>query len=497
MPISQTVISRVVGINTEYKDFNLGQALYLPQRIIIVGQGNESQTYSTDKKLIISAKDAADKYGYGSPLHLVCRQLFPENRKGLQGIPVTAYPLVDDLSGIAANASIDVSDGPATINSPGGYIKIGGIRSGRISIIPGEAKDVLAQKIKDAIDAVLEMPVTTGPLTGVPPSILPITSKWKGESANQITIDLSEFIAPDFDILYSPNLINGANNPDVQDALDIIGEVWETIIINCMNYDDIATNLIYSTFNEGRWDQITKKPLLVFTGCVDDFATRTAITDSAASKISRTNPLIVAPGCKELPFVIAARALVDDIAQKANDTPAYNYIGILQGLKAGPDEDQEDFNIRDNAVKLGSSTSIKNGELIWLNDTITTYHPDGEPIPAYRYVVDIIKLMNIIFNLDIIQESFKGRPLLPDDIPTNDPYAIQPKSVKATLSVLADNLASGRSAILADPNYTKNNMTVTINGTNPKRLDTIFPVKLSGNVEVNSTDLYFSFYFGQ
>jgi len=297
--------------------------------------------------------------------------------------------------------------------------------------------------------------------------------------------------------IFTPKLINGLNNPDVQDALDIIGEVWETLVINCMNYDDITTLLTYSTFNEGRWDQLVKKPLMVVSGCVDNFATRTAITDSAQGKIDRTNFIISSPGSKELSFAIAARALVDDIAQKANDKPAYNYTGTLQGLKAGLDEDQEDFNTRDNAIKLGSSTSVKNGELIQLNDTITFYHPDGEAIPAYRYVVDIVKLMNIIFNLNIIQEAFKGRPLLPDDTPTNDPDAIQPKSVKAILSVLADNLASGRSAILADSNYTKNNMTVIINETNPKRLDTVFPVKLSGNIEVNSTDLYFSFYFGQ
>ena len=128
---------------------------------------------------------------------------------------------------------------------------------------------------------------------------------------------------------------------------------------------------------------------------------------------------------------------------------------------------------------------------------MTFYHPDGEDPPAYRYVVDIIKLMNIVYNLDIIQEDFRGRPLLPDGTPTNDPDVVQPKMIRSVLSVLADSLASGRSAIIADPGFTKENMTVEINSTNPKRIDTTFPVKLSGNVEVNSTDVYFSFYLGE
>jgi len=39
-------------------------------------------------------------------------------------------------------------------------------------------------------------------------------------------------------------------------------------------------------------------------------------------------------------------------------------------------------------------------------------------------------------------------------------------------------------------------MTVKINNENPKRIDVTFPVKLSGNVEVSSTDIYFGFYIG-
>ena len=68
--------------------------------------------------------------------------------------------------------------------------------------------------------------------------------------------------------------------------------------------------------------------------------------------------------------------------------------------------------------------------------------------------------------------------------------------VLTVLANLAGSLALGKSAIISDPGFTKTNMTVAIDDTNPKRINTVFPVKLSGNVEVNSTDVYFSFYFG-
>lgn len=493
MSVAQNVVARVTGVDVSYKNFNLGQAQYLPMRIAVIGQGTTALngTYSNDKAVVTSENEVAEEYGYGSPLHLVCRQLLPANGNGIKGIPVTVYPLDDDGSGVAASGSIDAS-GAAT-EAGGGYVYIGGVKSAKI-VIPDEATaDEALALVKTAVDAILYMPVTTG---AVAAGSLPLTSKWKGLSANDITLDVSELICTGLTFSVT-DMASGDVNPDVQDALDIIDEVWETFAINCMNYDDTDTNLLYHTFGEARWEQTVKKPLLVATGCIDNYATRTAVTGAAAGKPNRSMFLIQSCGSRELPFVIAAQGLVNDIAQKANDKPAHNYIGILQGLHTGDDTVQEDHATRDLAVKAGASTNIKVGELAALADTVTFYHPDGEDPPAYRYVVDIIKLMNIIYNLDIIQETFRGRPLLPDGTPTNDPDAVQPKMIRSVLSVLADTLASGRSAIIADPDFTKENMTVEISDTNPKRIDTTFPVKLSGNVEVNSTDVYFSFYLGE
>lgn len=493
MSIAASIIARVTGVNVAYKNFNVGQAQYLQQRIAVIGQGTTALngTYSNDKAVVTSEKEVADEYGYGSPLHLACRQLLPANGNGVKGIPVTVYPLDDDGSGVAADGSIDAS-GAAT-EQGGGYVYVGGVKSD-IIVIPDEATaDEALALVKAAVDAVLHMPVTT---SAVAIGSLPLTSKWKGLSANDITIDVSELICTGLTFSVT-DMASGAANPDVQDALDIIDEVWETLVINCMNYDDTDTNALYHAFGEARWEQTVKKPLLAVTGCIDNYATRTAITGAAASKPNRTMFLVQSCGSREPPFVIAAQGLVNDIAQKANDKPAHNYIGYLAGLHTGADTVQEDHATRDLAVKAGASTNIKVGEIAYLSDIVTFYHPDGEDPPAYRYVVDIIKLMNIVYNLDIIQETFRGRPLLPDDTPTTDPDAVQPKMIRSTLSVLADSLASGRSAIIADPDFTKENMTVEINSTNPKRIDTVFPVKLSGNVEVNSTDVYFSFYLGE
>lgn len=488
MSIDNSFVARVLGINVEFKNSNLGQAVYLPQRLVIIGQGRSDVTYDLDKTLVTSSVEVANKYGFGSPLHLASLQLFPDNNDGIGGIPVTIIPVEDDGSGVAATAAI-TAVGTATAQAVG-RITLGGVKGNQFVIAKDDTADDVATKIKASIDAVLNVPATTGTVaTGA----VPLTSKWKGESANDITIQI-ELEEGSGVTIGKTDFANGAVNPDVDPALAKIGDVWETMILNCMNYDDTDTLDKFSTYGEGRWVQTVKKPLVVANGCVDNFATRTAVTD--LRKTDRVNFLVQSTGSKELPFVIAARGLAKDIMPTANNKPATNYVGQLTGLVAGSDEDQEDENTRNAAVLLGASTNIKTSGIAELSDTITMYHPDGQTNPAYRYVVDIVKLQNTLFNVELILSSMKGKPLAPDTTITRDPNAVQPKDVKTLLGNLADSLAGGNSMIIVEPKFTKQNLTASIDSQNPKRLNSTFPVKLSGNVEVNSNDIYFGFYLG-
>ena len=124
------------------------------------------------------------------------------------------------------------------------------------------------------------------------------------------------------------------------------------------------------------------------------------------------------------------------------------------------------------------------------------YHPDGEVPPAYRHVVDIIKLMTVIYNFDLefTQPEWDGAPLIPDGQPTVNPNARKPSSAKAAIFRIIDGLAL--EAIISDPAAAKASTTAAINSTNPKRLDVSTTVQLSGNTNILSVDLNFGFFFG-
>jgi phage tail sheath gpL-like len=488
MGVSPSAVSRVCGIEVSWKNFNVGNAAMLPQGLSVIGLGNDNADYSLDKMEISDSASVARKYGYGSPLHLVAKQLFPPTGASAE-FRVTLYPLKKAAEASAAAGSIE-AEGTVTSNGSG-TIYIGGIAV-EFAAVKDDTATAVLNRIKNAINASLDVPAIAG---DVESSELPITAKWSGESGNMISLWLEADIPG---IVFSPSglrFTGGNLDPDITPALEKIGPVWETFILDCFDYRKIARLDIYQIFGDGRWSVLEKKPLLVCHGCTDDLETRTAVTDPR--KTDRINFLIVSVGSRELPFVVGAKGLINDVMTTANKNPAQGYKGLLTGLYRGDDSVQENYNQRTASVNKGSSTCIPNGSVAELNDIITFYHPEAEgSFPSFRYVCDIVKLQNIVFNVKLIMEAdaLKGAPLVTDDTVTTNPAAVCPKMIKTSFYNLADSLA--RNAIMVTPDFTKKTMTVKIDGANPKRVNVAFPTKISGNVEISSTDIYFDFYLG-
>ncbi|MCL2410068.1 MAG: hypothetical protein FWC97_00350 [Treponema sp.] len=486
MSLPASAISRVTGVHVEYRNLNKGAAGFLPQRLAVIGVGNDDAVYDTKKHMAIGSANAiAERYGFGSPLHLAARQLFPSGGGGAN-FPVTFYPLKRAQGSAAAKGAISCEGKPTATGS--GIISIGGIDV-EFAILEGSEPKAILEAISERLASRLEIPVKPGSVSNE--DELPLTAKWSGSSGNDITIEI-EANAPGvtFEIT---DMKGGAVDPEVDPALKLIGPVWETFILSCFSYNSNSRLNTFKSFGEGRWDQMEKKGCLVAHGCVDNFETRTTVTHQR--KHDYINFLITGVGSPEIPFVIAARGLVN-IVNTANRNPPDNNYGLLTGLKAGPDEAQEAYIVRNNSVDRGSSTSIKSGSLIELNDTVTMWHPDDESIKSRRQVVNMVKLMNVVFNIRMIMESsaVKGAPLVPDAQATRNPRAIQPKTIRTAMMNLADGLASH--AILAISEFTKENLVVNISSMNPDRLDLKFPCKLSGNVEVSSNEIFFGFYLG-
>lgn len=486
MPVSAGALAGQVGIDANFKNLATQNVPFLPQRVALIGQGSSVSTYSTTKRLITSAKEAYEVYGAGSPIHLAALQLLPENGDGIGAIPLTVYPLAD--TGTAAAG--DITPSGSQIVEALYTVKVNNIESAEFSIAIGASVATIVASLTAAINGTFSIPIVAVDGT----TVCNITSKWKGASGNDIDIEIvGSLTAGTAFTITQP--ASGATNPTVDSALAQIGDVWETAIVSCLELADSTALATISAFGEGRWGSDTHKPFVSYVGN-NTTAVGTVTTITGARKADRVNAVLVSPGSKDLPLVIAARE-VARIVVSANQDPAKGYGGLeATGLVPGADGDQWTLAERELAVNAGASTvKVKNG-VVTLADIVTFHHPDGDLHPAYRYVANIVKLQTILNGVSSIFDSpeWDGAPLVPDTQNVTNPSAKQPKTAKAAIATLIDALALA--AIISDPATAKAATTAVINGSNPNRLDITMQVQLSGNTYVTSIDLNFGFFFG-
>lgn len=494
MPVSsaidQSAVARVLGIKTTFRDLRGGNIVFLPQRIAVIGQGNADAVYPSDKAQHTTALSVARAYGFGSPLHLAAQQLFPVNGDGVGTVPVTFYPLQADAA--AAPAVGTVTPSGAATGTASFRVSVNGIKSAAFVVASGDTVADITAKIAGAVASALSIPVApTDNSTDVT-----LTSKWAGASANALRVTVEATSENTTGVTFAVTQpAGGLVDPDVTPALAAFGTVWESLVLNCFNVTNTDALDAIQTAGVGRWGATVRKPFVSFVGNTEpDVTAATAVSDGRRDDF--VNSQLVAPGSPSLPLVVAARQLAR-IAVLANNNPAHDYAAQeATGIEPGADSVQWMFPDRDRAVKAGSSTvEVKDG-VVTLSDIVTFYHPEGNELPEYRFVVDIVKLQNIIFNMSLIFETkrWAGAPLIPDDQPTVNRDAKKPKAAVAAMAVMARNL--GLNAIISDPDAAERSIRAAINDMNPRRLDACITVALSGNSGQIAVDLDFGFFFG-
>jgi len=489
--IDNSARARTVGIKTQFKDLRPAGTSFVPQRIALIGQGNSASTYATTKRSITSSNEAATLYGFGSPIHEAAKQLFPASGDGVGAIPVTVYPL--DAGGAAVAALGDVvATGTATRQFTG-RLRIGGVLSDEFVIPSGTLAAAVGTLLNTAINDVLDMPVSS--VVNVGTDGVDLTAKWLGETGNDVLIEIDAPTDAGITFAITP-MATGAVAPDVQVALVQIGDIWETLIVNAaVPYTDTTTLDEFSVYGEGRFDPLVRKPLVAFTGTFETvLATLQAAGD--ARRTDRTNVLLSVPGSTSTPWAIAARA-ASRVVRIADNNPARDYgRATLTGIVTGTDAEQWTYTQRDLLIKAGIATTQVRDGVSELSDTVTFFHPLGETDPAYRFVKEIVKLQQVIFNTNLIFDTaeWDGAPLIPDDQPTTNRDARKPKAAVAAVNRMIDSL--GLAAIISDPATAKTRTLAGINISNPNRLDVSMTVQLSGNANIRSIDLDFGFFFG-
>jgi phage tail sheath gpL-like len=495
-----TRVSRVVGYQLNTANFAT-TAPALPQRVVVIGEANTDKqlTLDTSQIDITSEYPAAQEFGYGSPLHQAARILRPQLGQGLGGIPTIFIAQAEPVGATSRDITITVT-GTATANASHTVV-IGG-REGvdgnnyTFAVETGDTQDEIAVKINDAIANVIASPVTGVVATNV----VTTTTKWAGESANDLTMSISTG-GVDAGVVYTIDDSDvGTGLPDITPALDTFGEQWNTIIVSCYNLSstDVVSKLELfngrpsNTNPTGQYEPIIQKPFRAIFGSVDD--ENTTFTDLHKEDV--TIAIAPAPRSSGMPLEAAANmaVLYVPIAQNTPhlDVNGFTYPDMPTPTDIGP---MAIYNNRDTYVKAGNSTVTLSSGKYKIQDFVTTYHPDGEPVPQFRYVRDFTVDSNIKYTYELkLLVIVQDQVIANDDDVVRVTGVIKPREWRAAVYDIFDDLASR--ALIADVSFSKESLEVNLSDVNPNRFETFFRYKSTGIARVLPTTAERGFNFG-
>tara|TARA_R110001606_G_scaffold380908_2_gene541722 strand:+ start:1749 stop:3272 length:1524 start_codon:yes stop_codon:yes gene_type:complete len=498
-------VSTITGYQIKKGNFSTTSP-NLPQRIAILGEANTANqgALSLDPKEIVSAQAAGLEYGFGSPIHSMVRILKPISGSGVGGIPIVVYPQAEAVA--AAAKEIDLT--PTGVANGNGTHTV--VISGRnsidgqsydVGILSGDDEDAIAQRISDVVNAVLGTPVIGVPTLGVGAKAT-LTAKWNGLSSNDINVSI-DVNGDDLGITYAiADVAAGAGTPAVTLALDKYDAEWNTITLNSygtvssvMDELEVFNGVPDNTAPTGRYTGIVMKPFVALTGSVEsDVDSLIAITDPRKSQV--TISICPAPNSDGMPYEAAANAATL-WARQAQDNPHLDIQNKVYPDMPTPTDigDMKDYDQRDRAVKGGCSTVELSAGQYKVKDFVTTYHPDGELPPQFRYCRTFVIDMNFFFGYHLLEEVVvMDKSISADDDIVTVVNTIKPKQWKQSVSTYFEDTA--RRGLIVDPAFSQARLSVGLSVSNPDRFETEFPYKRSGFARIAATAATAGFNFG-
>lgn len=499
MALNSNSLAAGVGVAVTNTGFVPSVSL-LPRKLVVIGQYLTGKTPVDDVAIqVLSPNDAADKTGFGSPIH----RLVIWANKVAQNVPIYIIPQAEAGGAVAATGTITVTAGTVEAGTINLYISGELIQ---VAVTAGQTATQIGDSIEAAINDNINLAVTASNAAGV----VTVTCKAKGTYGNFIDLSVNlgfNQTLPSGVTLALVDLSGGLTDPDIDTALTgtNYNQEWFTDLVHA--YDPIATNLDkLSTYNgigntaTGLYDNLIFRP---FNSAIGDTAPGSSGFNAAKAlgdsrKLDRTNGGVSVPGSPNHPAEIASEYMAvvatlgaRDSGQGASDSVGQVLIDVLPGLVA--DRWTDNYDNRDASVKFGFTPTIYEDGVVKLQNAVTFYHPDSvaDENNGYRFRANIAKVWNIgnNFKVNFNTEKWKGIQIVADVSKASDN-----DKVRDVDAVLADIVALTNGfetkGWIFQGAFSTDNVTVAlrVNGTG---FDVVYPVILSGVGGIYNNNILF------
>lgn len=369
----------------------------LPQYAVVLAEANTANQADLTALDFTSSDEVAQRFGYGSPAHLMAIRMRNPLSDVLGSIKTVVIPCEENASATAGTAGITVTGTVSKTSAATLYINS---QAYGFAVIKDETAAEVAAKIDAAVTAAINAPCTASNATGT----ATFTTKWKGTTA-KLVLDI-DF---DADSGLSYALVAPVAGTGLADYATALGKVddneWVTVIVNGLN-DESAVLDALQTKNGSPETKVSNyaptvwKPFVAFTGTSKtEKADLLALTSGRS--LEATNKFCPAPNLDEFPFEMAAYR-AQQVLKKLQTTPHAGYVDtVISGFRLPDNNDIGDFgdlDIRNELVVGGMSTvAIENGSLV-VKDDVTTWAKASEPETARQFSY-IRNLMGVDFNM--------------------------------------------------------------------------------------------------
>lgn len=476
---------------------NVGLAPLLEQKIAVFAEGNTAnQTEIAANGGVLTpltSKEVAIVAGYGSPSHMAARMLFDN-----LAVDVEVKFFFVPEAGAGTVTTYALTGTGATITTSGTLVlNINGTLKS-ISVTKDETLATVLANIKSAINAEINYPCEI--LTASPTTSVDFTSKWKGQSSDELSISIYSDDSAGISWAFVKTSGTGEVVPTTE--LAKLTNDWYPHLLNCLG-NGTANAILdeYGSFNgtaaggNGKYAPENWTPFVSWTGTLEDVLVNLTSITSTRLDI-QTNNYFPTPNAQSWTFLNAANAL-GVFVKKSNGDPKQDIVDdILQYVIPPIDGDVGDiinYSFRDSLVENGCSTvNYKNGNY-YAGDMITTYHPDGETDPIFRYVRDNMIIFNIVDQFKKFNARQKNKTIAPNALPSIS--ITSPALYKAGIlnEIIKPFVELG---YIADFDYAKENLDVGINPSNAGRFDVLSPNLITSLLRIVANEVQVNKYYG-
>ncbi len=422
-----------------------------------------------------SIADAQNIAGVGSPLARMYERFFSLNKS----TPVLLLPMAEP-TGVVATGDITVTASPTQAGVLSLYIAGQKIA---VQVDAGDAVDVIATAVVDAITAATTLPVTAVAAAGV----VTLTSKWKGETANDIRVDLNvlgtnggERLPTGLAVTLPAGgtLAGGTGVPDWTIAIANLGdEPYEYV---GLGMNDSGTLLAWDTeygfTDSGRWGWLREAYGHVVTARRDDYADLFAYGPSNNSGV--ISILAFEPG-SPTPLYEWVGAYCARAAGALSIDPARPLQTLtLDGIRPAPKHQRFNKTQANALAGVGLAVQMVNqADVPAIGREQTTYQKNtlGQADNAYELMTTLATLAELFRRMrQSITNKYPRCKLANNGTRFGPGQAIvTPNMIKAEL--VAEYRFDEYDGLVENGDAFKNNLIVERDSTDPNRINVLYP----------------------